>query len=296
MELKWSLIDTTKGARTIDEIQTLSKKGGRQQHFGCVRAPIFPSIPIDHVMIDTLHLFLRIADLLINLLIMDLRRQDGIEKGRVEKLDRTKQTHLAAYEHFLDDSCKISFCWYVKDSKLNWRDLTGPEKIRLFNLMDIPTVFPSLPQKNEIQHLWSTFIHLINSLKRPDCDADDLESGAKQWVRHFCSIYQTKHVTPYVHALAMHVPEFIRIYGSISKFNQQGLEKLNDTTTTHYLRGTNHRKTEALTQLLQKRNRIEDLETEGYRRQKRTSSCSSCGLAGHNKRTCLAQIQNTLCL
>ena len=94
MELKWSLIDTTKGARTIDEIQTLSKKGGRQQHFGCVRAPIFPSIPIDHVMIDTLHLFLRIADLLINLLIIDLRRQDGIEKGRVEKLDRTKQTHL----------------------------------------------------------------------------------------------------------------------------------------------------------------------------------------------------------
>lgn len=27
MELKWPLIDTTKGARTIDEIQTLSKKG-----------------------------------------------------------------------------------------------------------------------------------------------------------------------------------------------------------------------------------------------------------------------------
>ena len=36
MELKWSF-DTTKGARTIDEIQTLSKKGARQ-HFGCVRA------------------------------------------------------------------------------------------------------------------------------------------------------------------------------------------------------------------------------------------------------------------
>ena len=36
-------------------------------------------------MIDTLHLFLCIADLLINLLIMDLRRQDGIEKGRVGK-------------------------------------------------------------------------------------------------------------------------------------------------------------------------------------------------------------------
>ena len=133
----------------------------------------------------------------------------------VEKLDPTKQTHLAAYEHLLNDCCKISFCWYVKDSKLNWRDLTGPEKIRLFNLMDIPTVFPSLPQKNEIQHLWSTFTHLINSLKRPDCDADDLESGAKQWVRHFCSIYQTKHVTPYVHKCTCYA--CTRIYSHIWK-------------------------------------------------------------------------------
>ena len=49
-----------------------------------------------------------------------------------------------------------------------------------------------------------------------------------------------------MHALTMHVPEFIRMYGSISKFNQQGLEKVNDITTTRYLRGANHRKTKAL--------------------------------------------------
>ena len=55
---------------------------------------------------------------------------------------------------------------------------------------------------------------------------------SQQWVRHFWSIYQTKHVTPYVRALAMHVPEFIRIYGSISKFNQQGLEKLQEHITS----------------------------------------------------------------
>ena len=79
MQNQWSLSDTTKGARTINEIETLLKKPPKQR-YGCVRAPLFPLIPIDHVIIDTLHLFLRIADILINLLILDIRRQDGVEK------------------------------------------------------------------------------------------------------------------------------------------------------------------------------------------------------------------------
>ena len=41
--------------------------------------------------------------------------------------------------------------------------------------------------------------------------------------------YQTKHVTPYIHTLAMHITEIIRRYGNVSLFSQQGLEKLNDT-------------------------------------------------------------------
>ena len=55
------------------------------------------------------------------------------------------------------------------------------------------------------------------------------KSEAHKWVELFCSIYQTKHVTPYIHALAMHVHEFLNLYGSLSKFSQQGLEKLNVT-------------------------------------------------------------------
>ena len=42
--------------------------------------PLFSFIPLDHVIIDTLHLFLRISDNLIELLIRELRRQDSIEK------------------------------------------------------------------------------------------------------------------------------------------------------------------------------------------------------------------------
>ena len=60
---------------------------------------------------------------MINLLILDLCRQDGIEKAM-------KLTHLVTYEKFLNNYCKIS-SWYIDDSKLKWTDLTGGEKVRL---------------------------------------------------------------------------------------------------------------------------------------------------------------------
>lgn len=49
-----------------------------------------------------------------------------------------------------------------------------------------------------------------------------------------------------MHSFANHAPEFIRHYGSVAKFSQEGLEKLNDITTKHYQRSTNHRDQEAL--------------------------------------------------
>ena len=91
-----------------------------------------------------------------------------------------------------------------------------------------------------------------------------------------------QNVKPYIHALAMHVPELVHLYGNLLNFTQQGLEKLNDAITTHYLQGTNHHKQEALQQNMQKRNRLEELETGRCVRMKRTCKCSSCGQLGHN--------------
>lgn len=80
----WSIKDTGEGARTIEEIQELSKLPRRKdiEKFGCTRQPLFPSIPIHHIVPDILHLFLRVCDVLINLLILELRRLDGVEKRK----------------------------------------------------------------------------------------------------------------------------------------------------------------------------------------------------------------------
>ena len=140
MSQEWSISDTTKGARTVEEIARFASM--KQQKFNYSQKPLFSFIPIHRVIIDTLHLFLRISDVLINLLIRDLRTADGINRGG--------DKYIKVYEQFLNDKCKIRFHWNTdKISKsLKWRDLTGPEQIRLFENINIPFLFPNLPNKD----------------------------------------------------------------------------------------------------------------------------------------------------
>ena len=89
-----------------------------------------------------------------------------------------------------------------------------------------------------------------------------------------------------MHCLVMHVSQFLKLYGNIGQFTQQGLEKLNDLTTILFQHATNHYEQEALKQVLEKRNRLEELEYQGYQRSIRKQKCSKCKHKGHNKRTC----------
>ena len=86
-----------------------------------------------------------------------------------------------------------------------------------------------------------------------------------------------------MHAFAM--PEFMSLHGNVVAFTQQGLEKLNDLTTQHFQRTSNHRDYEALKQIMEKWNRIETLEDYGHGREKRTQMCSKCKAIGHNMRS-----------
>ena len=143
---KWSIRNTQEGARTIDEIKELSrlpKKG--TEKFGYIRQPLFPSISIDHIIPDTLHLFLRVCDVLINLLILELRRLDGIEK-------RKQNTYLDQYVKFLNNECKISFHVYTnkKTKILKWRDLTRPEKVKLLNKIHLTSSFSNIAQVDKV--------------------------------------------------------------------------------------------------------------------------------------------------
>ena len=135
-----------------------------------------------------------------------------------------------------------------------------------------------------------SFFSLISDTNKEEGDADELSRKIKLWVKLFTTTYQSKDVTPYIHAFSMHVPEFIKLYGNIISFTQQGLEKLNDVSTKDFQRASNHRNIESLRQMLQKRNRIETLEDSGHVRAKQLQTCSKCKSTGHNRRSCKTEV------
>lgn len=85
-------------SRTIKEIEECAKMAKRSKSkYYCSRTPppCFRKKPISHV-VDDLHMFLRIADVLINLLILDARRLDAVEQmKKFTEFDRKKLTYLS---------------------------------------------------------------------------------------------------------------------------------------------------------------------------------------------------------
>ena len=119
--------------------------------------------------------------------------------------------------------------------------------------------------------------------------AKTFESKSKAFVRKFTEVYPSKHVTPYMHCMMMHVSQFISINGAILPFTQHGMEKYNDVMTKNYFRASSHHGLDCLTQILEKQNRIEHLEHIGAMRKKSFEiKCSNCKQNGHNMITCSA--------
>ena len=123
----WSLLDPESGARTLDEI----KKCAKAKKFNCIHVLLFPFISLNHVVIDTLHLYLSKCDNLIQLFIRELKIGDSIDKKKTysDNFSRDKYEHMAGYDSYLQ-SLGIPYHWYVsKETKqLENRDLTGPDR------------------------------------------------------------------------------------------------------------------------------------------------------------------------
>ena len=259
--LKWSMTDPKHGARTISENIQLSQSRSRQK-YNVSNSPLFRNIPLTRVVVDNLHLFLRVADVLIDLLIGALRQLDNIDKTvKLQNLDRL--THLGAFQQCVQRMGIPGYAFWIgrESRRLKWRTLTGPEKLIVFKNIDIPEMFPAIENGTLIQDLWKDLLR-INQLfsARPEeitlQHIHEFETTSKVFVNKFVDLYPTKFVTPYMHCMMMHVSEFMKLHGAILPFTQQGLEKYNDLMTKDYFRSTSHRGEQCLVQILQKQNRF----------------------------------------
>ena len=87
------MCDKEKGACSTEENITASLR--RRKQYNVSHPPLFPMIPLTNVVIDNLHLFLRMSDVLISQLIIELKRQDSIVSATT-----FRSADLQRYWHF----------------------------------------------------------------------------------------------------------------------------------------------------------------------------------------------------
>ena len=103
----WGTDEHTFGLINIEnkenvKIASISK---RKQEYNLSKKPLFPMIPLN-LVIDNLHLFLRVGDVLIDALIVDLLKLDSLDKAKkVAGLDHGKHKHVAAIAAYMHVQC-----------------------------------------------------------------------------------------------------------------------------------------------------------------------------------------------
>ncbi|EDO29153.1 predicted protein [Nematostella vectensis] len=199
--------------RTLQDIIECGKRT-KGENYCCVNKPLF-NIEPDHILIDELHLMLRVTDILIDNAIEDAMQWD--EKEKISKRSNKGSTsHLSQLVQTIR-SCGVSFqVW----EKLN-ADGRGSGTYDFTSLMgsDRKKLLKELPEK------------LIGVLQ-PSTAARVAEIW-KAWL-------QKERVTCYMHVAAYHVPAMIRRYQNLKQFSGQGLEKNNDDARRVVLRKSTH--------------------------------------------------------
>ena len=145
--------------------------------------PLFPTIPLERVVIDNLHLFLRVCDVLINRFIIELKRQDSITSVKLFKsFDPDCYRHLSGFESFVTSLGVPGFNFYVGQSskQLKCRTLIGPEKLKLCKHIRISSLVPNLDEEeaDRIQFHWDELFHLNStfSKKSAELTSADIDS------------------------------------------------------------------------------------------------------------------------
>ena len=219
--------------------------------------PIFDFIDFDQVHFDTLHKNMRIVNKTLAFLMRKLQTADNKKTTDLQKLP-----HQRALGEWLQSiGIKSPFTYPSQSDSstaLNLRSMTGSQCKDIAQKINVLAMFPKLERATEIGQIFNNWwrIHMGYTHNYYIDKTQLLQKRIGEMLATCSSVFQDKECIVYMHHLAAHLSDRISKYGDMDLYNIQGLEKLNDITTTQYFRGTN-RKYDYLSQLMFKRLRIE---------------------------------------
>ncbi|XP_068757380.1 uncharacterized protein [Montipora capricornis] len=237
---------------TLDDIKKFSKKG----EFCCVESPLL-NVPLDHIILDELHLLLRFTDVLLSNLLEDAMELDD-KDDYTKKRGEPKGIHLRKLTQLIN-SCGITFSvWEKKDGdgkgmgKMDWTSLMGDEKKKLLRMLPIKLTESNdaihSDSKDTVVKLWMDFsdIYFNCISSRNPTDKESYGVRIRNWISLYLTLgntrkgYGNRNVTPYMHAAAYHLQDSLHKFDNVKQFSGQGVEKNNDTARSIVLRKSNN--------------------------------------------------------
>jgi len=235
-------------ARTLQEVKEMLKK--LKDNYGCCQEPLL-NIELDHIVVDELHLLLRITDILTANLITEVIEWD-IEEYLENK--KNKDAHLNKLVSSIR-SCGVSFSVWKKknaDGKESnvhdWTSLMGNDKKILLNHLPAKmNEFLRPETAPKVIKIWEDFAAVYKEVSnwQPNTSPTEYWLKAKQWVNDVTSLaglregYERKRVTPYMHIMVGHIPWFLQMYKTVKIFTGQGVERNDDVARSIVLRKSN---------------------------------------------------------
>ena len=213
------------------------------------------------------------TDVLFEHLLCHLEKLDN-----TNSLDLSQRPFLKILIDFCEKECKVTSPFYLnKKGAFKLRSLNQNDRLRILtglqtkNLIQLFENMPNYQNDDSILSLNFVFLEfnrLFSVLKKDNSqnfDKELLTEELKIWLKSYLKVTQNKPLTPYVHSLVFHVPEFIEKFHHLNLYTTQSLEQLNSVTKTHYFTQTNRRLKDLafLKQLLEKQNRMEFIYLKG---------------------------------
>ncbi len=229
----------------------------------CCRAePVFSFICIlDHVL-DVLHWFIRVGDVILCLLITELRKRDKILQIK-ENMQFTKEKYKNLA--LLEDQCvamnvPLKFSIDPKNKTLVWTSLRGTDRKILCAKIDVFALLGQCPKAEVLQKLFCILSSHNEQLRAQKIWNEEeicvFEEECRDYLKTFLTVFLKKDVTPYMHQYACHLGDLLRRHGTLLPFIQEPVEKYNDVNKTAYFRCTDKKTGSAMTQLAARQNRM----------------------------------------
>jgi hypothetical protein len=263
LNLNWSI------SKNMDDLSVNYNPKNPKQYNGQIRQPLFSMIPLDHWVIDELHLMLRVMDRLLSLLFNEIKITQSSNKNFSEALRKIVQEEM--------ERIKVPFKFSLAENSKQWTytSLMGPDKLKVLRLFNLNKVL-SPSRADKIRELWDGFADLYSDMCDPIYNPLQFQNDALLWLKKFLTksqgnplqnnfiegLYNASDITPYIHVLVYHVCEFMslhQIFG-LKSFSCSPVEKKNHMHINKFFNktfkdGGNSNRKSAIYEIMESENR-----------------------------------------